>query len=501
MTIAEFSPLNAFVAPVVWAMQVSASGYTSALKLLPAELAATAEATDWQVWGRAIDRYRRYVDGDHDFQLTREQRKALNLPADGGFVDNYADVITRTMASRLIVTAISGGNAEVEAWVGEALAANRFDALQMAVHEQCLIDGDTFVMVGFDNDTGQVKITHEMAFNGRYGIIPIYRGEYSNEMVAALKQWDETRLVNGRIVTVQRYNVYYPDRIERYGKILGIDDQIRAWHGTADAPTDPISAWLGRDGQPLGIPVIHFRNRGRGNMGISELASAITLQDALNNILHDILITSRLTGFQMRAAIGFDPPATVSPGDWIVIGKEGLDTNQQVDVKTLPNGEIGSLIDAARFIVREIANTTSTAAPELFQSDDLSGEAFKAREASLISKVEAAQITLGNAWEDVALLAQRVASAFGTINPPQANRYYTQWRPATKRDVGQEIDNLLKLKDVISREDLLIEAGKIMDWGADRVADMAAKLTAEAANLSVPMFTSMNTDMGQGGTE
>jgi hypothetical protein len=236
-----------------------------------------------------------------------------------------------------------------------------------------------------------------------------------------------------------------------------------------------MSPWTARDGSPLGVPVVHFRNRPRGLYGISEIEKAIPLQDALNSVLHDVVMASRLTGFQLRTAIGFDPPADLAPGDWVIVGKEGLDNTQQVDVKTLPVGDVSQLLSVARWLTREIGNVTSTAAPELFTSDDLSGEAFRRREINLIGKCEALQVGVGNSWEDCLHLAAEVETAYGHHLPPPHSRFYSMWVDPRLNDSATIIDNALKVADRVPRRELLRLLAPAFGWDEIKITQIMAE--------------------------
>ena len=73
------------------------------------------------------------------------------------------------------------------------------------------------------------------------------------------------------------------------------------------------------DGEPLGLPVIHFKNKDQGyNYGQSELKNIIPLQDALNKTIIDLIAAADTTAFRIYWMVGDDPSGVqVAPGSWV----------------------------------------------------------------------------------------------------------------------------------------------------------------------------------------
>ena len=158
-------------------------------------------ATTEQARADKVALYRRYFDGDHDVYLSDEMKAMLQTNL--GFHDNYCELVVTTTVNRLLVRGFDGGVETVEAWAGDLLAANRFDGLQLDVHEAVVRDGNTYVLLSYDEDEQRVMMDYEPAYDGSEGMIVVY-DRRGRELVAAVKIWLE---VNSTRVTIN-----YPDR-------------------------------------------------------------------------------------------------------------------------------------------------------------------------------------------------------------------------------------------------------------------------------------------------
>jgi hypothetical protein len=396
--------------------------------------------------------YRDYYAGDHHLSLTDEMRKMLRVSAKSqtAFVDNYMQVVVDAMADRCTVGRVDADTDAASAWAAEILEMNRFDATQAAVHEATIRDGDTYVMVSWDNDARTVRLTHELAYDGVDGVLAVYQSASATQMAAAIKVWIAE--VNAAGDTITRANVYYPDRVEKF---ISRSESGNFEPYVEDGGSN-VLAWLNRDGTPIGIPLAHFRNRALRNYGRSELRPAVPLQDALNRNLASMVMSAELTAFQIRIANGFTPPQAITPGMWVVIPQvgQGEAVAGQPSATALPPADIGQFINLAHWTASEIGKITRTPSPE-FGSDNASGESLKQKEIGLLGKVRKFQVSAGNAWENVLDLAWLVQSAYGVKVPPAYHRFYAQWLSPEIRNETAMIDNALKIAERVGERETL----------------------------------------------
>lgn len=430
-------------------------------------------ASDVQIWGERVALYRQYAEGDHRAKLTDEMRKMLRVSDSrlDRFNANYCGLITQAMSDRMTVTSIEGDTSEATEWAADVMETNRFDTLQMDVHEDMLVSGDAFVMAAWSEAESRVIWAHEPAYNGDYGMIPVYDRMRRN-LVAAVKVWWEG---DAKLV-----NLYMPKEIKKY-----------TWMGTKEEPNpklvarDDAADWTDVQGAALGVPVIHFKNRASTYAwhGESELVNAIPLQDVLNRTITSMVMTSELSAFMIPVAIGFTPPAALMPGSWIVVTNDGapLGKDDVVKVDVLKQAELVPFISQAEFTIDQISSVTQTPILSAMGSSSSSGEALKQRETGLIGKVNRAQTRTGNAWEDTVNLSARLQSAYGK-KPPESKTRRAQWKDASPRNESEVIKNAMLTRDVVGDRETLREIGSVRGWDEAKIDQIMMERDEEAAN-------------------
>jgi hypothetical protein len=234
--------------------------------------------------------------------------------------------------------------------------------------------------------------------------------------------------------------------------------------------------------------VVHFPNRGTtwNAYGMSEIENAVPLQNALNRTLTSMVMTSELTAFPIRYAMGFQPPAGLTPGMWLIInGKAPLMPEQKVEVGVMEQGQITPFIDQAQWLSGEIGKITRTPAPEFMGGDNSSGEALKQREIGLLGKVRRFQVKGGNRWEDVMKLTARVQAAFGQQTPPAFEKITAQWADPELRNDKTIGENAKILADLGYVEEALRAMAPVFGWDEARIQDIIAeKAASETQRMS-----------------
>lgn len=465
--------------------------------------------SDWHdevdAWGERVELFRRYDEGDHDANLSGEMREMLRINSTtrqtnsrssgtNGFWNlreqfnpNYCGLVVSTMADRLQVDRIEAvmprvvnpqgveqpesinAKRQAQGWADELLSANRFDALQMDVHEACIRDGDTFVVLAWDNDAGRVTMYHEPAYDGDTGMIPVYDRQ-GRRLIAAAKIWYEAAYQSGR-----RVNIYYADRVVKYGEMTEPGED-----GAMFSPMGEEEVWL-----PGRVPVVHFRNlqKSRRIYGQSELAAAIPVQDALNRNMVSMVMTAELSAFQIRVAKGFSPPANLAPGMWVEWQTDDASLLSATDAFALEQAQLVPFIDQAQYLIEQIATVTKTPIATVMGGDNQSGEALKQRESGLLGKIKRFQTRAGNAWEDVVSIAAGIQDAYGATNAPRSARWDCKWADAEVRNDAQVIANAVSLVDHIPRKEFYRQVGRVYGWDEAKVTALDEEMNAEAATM------------------
>jgi len=473
---------------------------------------------------QAVRLYRDYYDGNHPEWMTDEMRRMLRANRPGiQFNDNYMPLIVQAEADRLILdgikaeiedddppppkpktpppTALTPDSPDTEddqddadpaedanEWAEKILRKSRFDALQADVHEAVLRDGDTFVMVAFDNDLQIPILKHELAYDGRSGIAVLYDSADSEQMLAAVKVW-HTSNRRGSVGLGVRINIYLPGKIYKYaadaggGTVLplGTDDQVTDW-----------ATGIGDAAEPIGVPVVHFRNRGRHNYGYSELRDCISLQDTLNRMMYSMVINSELNAFGLLVATGFNPPADLTPGSIIVISTTPLMQGEVASLTRLAGGESAQYLDMSNWVIEQMHRITQTPSPEFMGSDAAaSGEALKQREIGLIGKARRSQVKLGGSWERCMELAHDIDTAFGMDLPPDVDAWNAVWQDAELRNDATLVQNALAIEGKIDDETFLEIVSPVFDWNSTKISDIIDAKQSQSRNNLLAVTSAM----------
>lgn len=410
-------------------------------------LIGSAWVNNQQARGDLVRLFREYYDGQHRLKLTAEMRKMMQIGDDrlDRYNDNYCEMVVDKLGDRLVLDTVENSEDAAQTWAEDIMRLNRMDALQISIHEAVLRDGETFVMAAYEDGRGTV-LARELAWDGATGILPVYDGR-GERLIAAAKVW-----LDG---DVTRVNIYYPNSIDKY-VADGSELKLIAQEDTT------------RQGRAAGVPLVPFRNRGGGR---SELINVVPLQDSLNRTLTSMVMSAELTAFSLLFAVGFKPPAGITPGMIVHAMIEGENGGAIVTgdkdeaeayaalmaaykLERIEGGSVVELIGQSEFLIDQIATVSSTPIPAQMGGANASGEALKQREISLLGKARRAQVQLGNAWEDVFALAQVQQELYAPKLPPGGGDWYARWKTAQIRN-DADIRETAKL---------------LQEWGYEREA-------------------------------
>ena len=461
--------------------------------LLEKGLVNSAWQSEMQLRGELVALFREYYDGNHRLKLTNEMRKMMQITDErlDRYNSNYCEMVVSQMADRLTVDMIeaetpSPGSASLttpdgrpappnaaqvkqvnpaQVWADDLLKENRFDGLQIDVREAALRDGVTFVMSELvkDGTTERIFWAHELAWDGDCGTMVIYDRQ-GREIVAGVKVWYEG--------DYRRANIYYRNSTERYKyERVTIEE-----NGQKKEEMQLLSIGgeeTSRDSQEPGVPIIPFFNKSKN--GSSELVNVIPLQDSLNSTLISMVMNALLTAFSLLFAKGWQPPSGITPGMILNAGilntdgspywNESKDVaeaaaalNESYSLERIQPGEVEPLIAQAEFLIKQIGTVSLTPVPGLMGGDSQSGEALQERRIGQLGKVNAAQVRLGNSWENLIALAHSQQMIFGTSMPPESAGWSCRWKSAEIRNDT----NILKAAELLQKWGFVREALRLL---------------------------------------
>jgi hypothetical protein len=439
---------------------------------------------------RRVVALRNYAAGDHPNALTPQMKEALRV-RDGeifqNFTDNYMDIVIQTAVDRCWIHGFDAPDEAGRLWVDDLLRDTRFDAMQTDIVESAMLDGDTYLLVYYDNAAGRALFSHEPAFDGESGMLVYYESAVAKSPSVAMKTWP--------VGEDQRLTVYFPDRVERY--IAHGGEEFQPY---AEADQDAVSAWMTLTGESVGLPVFHLVNRKRAGRtsGASDIEQVIPLQNALNRTLYSMVMSEELSAFMIRMAKGFEPPTAAQPGSWLKVGHSQVEggpivppSNEveaaalnAVTALSLDQAELAPFLDVARWLKTEISFVSRTPAPELMGSDSASGEALKQREIGLLGRVRRFQVKAGNVFEDAVRFAARLETVYGVRAVPPLDDLMCRWESPAVRNDTETVTNATTVGDRVSKREFLRMIAPVYGWNEEKIDAILAEMDEDAAGAA-----------------
>lgn len=329
----------------------------------------------------------RYYDGDQPLVYSSSKLKEVFHGLDARFIVNVCAVVVDSVLDRLQLRALQVSAADQPDDLMQALreASGLVDD-ERVMHEDVCVTGEAFVMAWRDEATGVIE-----AFRNDARLCHAeYDGDNPRVMRFAAKWWDAGGVV--------RLNLYYPDRMEYYTTSrefkAGEIPDARAFQPLGDEPVV---------GNEWGvIPVFHFRSNRR--QAKSQLNDALSIQDMINKLTADCMLTSEFMAYPQRYVIsqaGITGLQNNPNAIWDLVAADK--DAQATSAGQFPAADLSNYLVVIDNLLTKLGVITST--PKHFfyaQGGDPSGEALIAMESPLNRKVVQLQQTLAPTWRDLA---------------------------------------------------------------------------------------------------
>jgi hypothetical protein len=424
--------------------------------------------------------YEAYYDGRHPLQFaTSKFREAFGYLF-SAFADNWCQIVVDAAVERLRVVGFRvTGDVNDAAW--ELWQANALDVESVVAHTEAGKNGRAFLLV--DPNDGEPLITVEHASQVYVAQDPANR----RNRLAAIKRWlgDDG---------YQYLTLYLPDLVLKYESADAIDSP-RARLGELE--------WVPRSGEPaevrnpLGVvPVIPLENK-PGILGVahSDLEPAIPLQNAINKLCTDMIVTSEYGAFPQRVVTGVEVPKDPETGQPLASAEmkaamSRLWTFKPPDARVteLPAADLTNFVNAVEMFVTHLAAQTRTPPHYLLAKlVNMSGDALSVAEAGLVSKCRSKTLFFSDPWEEAIALA---LTSTGT--DVEASDCEAIWANPERIAQGQLVDAAVKKKAIgIPLPVIWLELGytpeqiaemeKIEEARAEAELEAAAQAEAAAA--------------------
>ena len=252
-----------------------------------------------------LNKLSRYYDGEHDLAFASEKF----LEAFGGlfdaFADNWCALVVDAVEQRLNIEGFrvggQGQSADDAAW--RIWQANQLDAQSQLAHTEALLSGASYVTVWYGKEERTPEITVEHPAMAIVDLDP----RRPRHRRAALRIYVDDH-------GFERAELFLPDGVYAFRSRSARSDhytpaQSVLWE--PDTTAELAEAGADRNGfipNPLGVvPMVELTNRPRlrqsrrlGILARSEIAQVIPLQDAVNKMMADMLVSSEAAAYPQR---------------------------------------------------------------------------------------------------------------------------------------------------------------------------------------------------------
>lgn len=376
--------------------------------------------------------------------------------------DNYMPLVVDSAAERLRVQGFRFGkeaDADEQAW--EIWQANGLDAQANMVHTEAIKLGEAYWLV----EPNGSKIPTITCEHPSQVIVACSPGNRRNRL-AALKKWiDDDGYVYANLYLPRRvYKQKSQQKLSHYGGVAG--GRIN-WQSI-----DEIDNSLGV------VPMIPMPNNPsmlRG--GKSDLAGGpISLQDALEKTVVDLLIGAEYHGLPQRAMLGVEPPRDPVTGQVISdakMQKQRLWYFNSKDAKAheFSQADLQGLRDSADGFIGDLAAQTRIPIyyfrPQAISN--ISAETLIGLDAGLVSKTNDKKDPFGEGHEEMTRVSFK---AMGDEEKANAVSAETIWADTESRSQAQVADSLTKLATIGVPQEVLWERYGFSPQEIDRMKSM-----------------------------
>lgn len=378
--------------------------------------------------------YRDYYDGQHRLAFATSKFREAFGSLFSAFADNWCQIVVDAAAERLTVQGFRfgpGDGGDERAW--EIWQANGLDAESIKGHTEAVKCGRAYLLASpaSEGTTGLPVVTVEHPSQVVLECAPGRR----RDRLAALKTWTD---LDGR----SHATLYLPRSIHRYQSAAKGNPGSATWEAVDGGGANPAGV----------VPVVALENNPDLLAGgRSDLQPIVRMQDAINKLCSDMLVSSEYNAFRQRYATGLEIPVDEEtgqpiPGADLKAGMSRLMVSADPDTRFGEFSEttLAGYIAAIRLLVTHVAAQTRT--PPHYVLGEIvnaSGDALKSAETGLAYRVRRKQIDFSDPWEDVMRIAFLLDGDKARAGQAQAE---VVWRDAEARSEGEVVDALTKLR-------------------------------------------------------
>jgi hypothetical protein len=424
------------------------------------------------------DRLFAYYDGNQPTQYSTNRLREAFSSLNCTFVQNWASVVINAALDRIELKGFDVDQTDSKDVLQALWDANQLGIESDYVHEAALITNEGFI-IAWPDETGAVQV-----FRNDPRLCHIfYAADNPREKEFACKWYRD----EGRSRWV--LTLYYPDRLDYFAtrECKELPTSAGAFEADAEMPSAP---------NPYDtIPVFRFCTNRRSHNG--ALADVLTLQDAINKLLADMMVVSEFGAFPQRWIIsnaeGLDKTLKNGPNlIWQIPAGDGV--GQQVSVGAFQGADLAKYLDAIDKIANSIAIISRTPKHYFYNAGaSLSGEALIAMEAPLNKKVGRLEEGFGVIWQELAAFLLKLSGKGDVL----ASSITPIWEPIQS---VQPLTEAMTRKSGIDAGIPLLTLLKREGWPADALAQLEKDLKeakTQATSEATALLAKVRQDQAQ----
>lgn len=394
------------------------------------------------IYGMLFD----YYDGDQPLTYSTQRLKEIFAQLNAYFAENWCSVVIDSTKDRINLREIQiKDKAQQDTWKtifeGSELALEADE-----VHEAALVAGEGYIIAWPDED----NFPQAYANDPRLCHI-FYDVEHPRLKKFAAKWW----VAEDKTI---RMTLYYPDRLEYYQTTKKSENVQNAKSFQAmDPPSAP---------NPYGeIPVFHFRTAQRKTK--SDLKNVIPVQNGINKLLADMMVTSEYAAFPQRYVISnaeVQGKLKNAPNEvWDLPAGDGM--GQQTQAGQFQAANLENYLKAIDNLATAISSITRTPKHYFFSvGSNLSGESLIAMEAPLNKKAQDRIDRFTPVWKQIAAFMLKISGQ--DVNISEIMPIFD--RPETIQPKTQAETREINVRTGMPLATVLREEG----WSEDKIQSM-----------------------------
>lgn len=399
-----------------------------------------------------------YYEGDQPLTYSSELLREVFRRSDVTFNENWCAVVIDAVMERLQLSGLRVMDSDDStAMLSSVMTETELDLDDDSIHLATLVCGEAFLIAWVDEE-GRPEAYYN---DPRYCHVEYDFANPRKKLWAAKMFRDKSK-------GLDFLTLYYPERLEYYvAETKQLTSHKAFVLGSLDERENPAA------NPYLEIPVFHFR-RDRREIS-SELTNLLPIQNAVNKLIADMMVSAEFSAFQQRWVIcsgDVDTLKNRANEIWQLPAGDGA--GQQTQVGQFSATDLKNYIDAIAAKVNSLSAISRTPHHYFFsQGDTPSGEALIALEAPLNKKAARLTGIFGRTWQRAArflLLLKGIAVEVSDIQPT--------WNPVQTVQPRTEAE----IREIDVRTGIPLETAlKRQGWTQEQIEAMKQDREAEIA--------------------